>query len=165
MSLGNSDQVAKVVKYSRDQSPVLEQPRVNTIMQVGQENRLWIEKDKMYSPYATVTLLDGNRIKIKSDSPYGGYEIRIRIEDTPEPVAADTDDRVGGIDFNPALFNLEVRRDENGVPLPLPQQPIYDMNINGFMPIIIEVVPITNLQFLLGMKIEDEEIEHVSMLD
>jgi len=58
--------------------------------------------------------------------------------------------RPGGIDLNPALFTLKVRRDENGVPLPLPQQPVYNINIDGFIPIIIDIVPMPNLNMLLG---------------
>ncbi|GEM_PF-4387928 len=61
----------------------------------------------------------------------------------------------GGIDLNPALLDLQIKRDGNGVPLPLPQQPIKDMHIEGFLPVIINVTPITNLPLLLG--IADEE--------
>jgi hypothetical protein len=34
------------------------------------------------------------------------------------------------------------------------------------MPVIIEVIPITNLQMIFGEAIiEDEEVEHISMLN
>lgn len=61
----------------------------------------------------------------------------------------------GGIDLNPALLDLQIKRDGNGVPLPLPQQPIENMRIEGFIPIIINVTPVTNLPMLLGLA--DEE--------
>ena len=53
--------------------------------------------------------------------------------------------------MNPALLDLQIRRDGNGVPLPLPQQPIENMHIEGFLPIIINVTPVTNLPMLLGL--------------
>ena len=52
--------------------------------------------------------------------------------------------------MNPALLDLQIKRDGNGVPLPLPMQPIQDMHIEGFLPIIINVTPVTNLPLLLG---------------
>jgi len=57
----------------------------------------------------------------------------------------------GGIDFNAALWNLEVRRDKNGVPAALPQAPIpANIKIDGLVPVIINIVPVTNLPFILG---------------
>ena len=51
---------------------------------------------------------------------------------------------VGGIDLNPKLLDLQIKRDGNGVPLPLPQQPIGSMNIQGFLPIIVDVTPVSS---------------------
>ena len=68
----------------------------------------------------------------------------------------------GGIDLNPALFTMEVRRDEDGIPLPLPQQPIYDLNFDGFIPVIIDVVPITNLNMMLGGEVNFEKVDQLS---
>ena len=59
--------------------------------------------------------------------------------------------KVGGIDLNPALLDLQIKRDGNGVPLPLPMQPIENMHIEGFLPVIINVTPVTNLPLLLGL--------------
>lgn len=56
----------------------------------------------------------------------------------------------GGIDLNPALLDLQIKQDANGIPLPLPQQPIESMSIEGFIPIIIQAIPI-NLPLLLGI--------------
>jgi hypothetical protein len=65
--------------------------------------------------------------------------------------------RPGGIDLNPALLDLQIRRDGNGVPLPLPLQPIETMHIDGFLPVIINIVPITNLPLLLGLDLPPQE--------
>ena len=59
--------------------------------------------------------------------------------------------RKGGIDLNPELLDLQIKRDGNGVPLPLPMQPIENMHIEGFLPVIINITPVTNLPLLLGL--------------
>ena len=46
---------------------------------------------------------------------------------------------------------IEIKRDGNGVPLPLPMQPIKNMHIEGFLPVIINITPVTNLPLLLGL--------------
>jgi len=66
---------------------------------------------------------------------------------------------LGGINLNPALLNLQIKRDGNGVPLPLPQQPIGNMKIEGFLPVIINVTPINNLPFILGIGEKQPELE------
>ncbi len=66
-----------------------------------------------------------------------------------------TPDVVGGINLDPAFLDLQIKRDGKGVPLPVLQQPIQNMQIEGFLPIIINVTPIPSLPMLLGMG--DEE--------
>ena len=62
----------------------------------------------------------------------------------------------GGIDLNPELLDLQIKRDGNGVPLPTGMQPVESLqNINGFVPVIIQMTPINNLPLLLGV-VEDE---------
>jgi hypothetical protein len=56
---------------------------------------------------------------------------------------------VGGIDFNPATMNLQIKRDGRGVPLPFENQPAAIMQIDGLIPVIINVVP-ANMPMLLG---------------
>jgi hypothetical protein len=67
----------------------------------------------------------------------------------------------GGIDLSPALFDLQIRRDENGVPLPLLMQPLETMNIEGFYPILINIQPAVNLPLIFGLR-EKEEAAPVS---
>ena len=95
------------------------------------------------------------------------------------PVSSErrTTKKVGGIDLNPALLDLQIKRDGNGVPLPLPQQPIEAMRIDGFVPIIINITPIPNLPMLLGLAdtgpdtqetrpaLKAREIESVGLLN
>ena len=63
---------------------------------------------------------------------------------------------VGGIDLNSDLLNLQIKRDTNGVPLPLIQQPIENMKIEGFLPVIINVKPI-DLPLLLGVDTKSNQ--------
>ncbi|MCR4336625.1 MAG: hypothetical protein NUV91_02305, partial [Candidatus Omnitrophica bacterium] len=56
-----------------------------------------------------------------------------------------------GIDFNSDMLDLQIKRDVKGVPLPLPQQSIETMRIEGFLPIIIDVKPI-DLPTFLGFE-------------
>lgn len=71
-------------------------------------------------------------------------------------------ENVGGIDLNPAMIQLKIKRDGNGIPLPIVQQPSGVMNIDGFVPVIINVTPMNNLPLILGIaspdNIESESI-------
>jgi len=62
------------------------------------------------------------------------------------------DERVGGINFDPTLLNLQIKRDGKGVPLPLPQQDIQNINIKGLYPIIINFQPMTVVPAFLGFN-------------
>jgi len=62
----------------------------------------------------------------------------------------------GGIDLNPALVNMEVRRNGNGViipvmPLDMIDKAMLNGNFEGLIPVNIQVTPITNLPLLLGL--------------
>ncbi len=58
-------------------------------------------------------------------------------------------DHLGGIDMNSANMNLQIKRDGRGVPLPLAQQDMAQLNaIQGFEPEILEIKPAVNLPIL-----------------
>ncbi len=63
-----------------------------------------------------------------------------------------TKDTYGGINLNSELLDLQIKRDGNGIPLPLSEQPIEQMKIEGFLPYIIQITPVTNLPLLLGLN-------------
>ena len=73
------------------------------------------------------------------------------VDNMPVSGSSPASKEVGGIDLNSALLDLQIKRDGNGVPLPLPMQPIENMHIEGFLPVIINVTPVTNLPLLLGL--------------
>ena len=58
---------------------------------------------------------------------------------------------VGGINLDPSLLNLQIKRDANGVPLPMRKQSMGNIKIDGVLPVIIKIVPIDNLPLFLGM--------------
>ena len=69
------------------------------------------------------------------------------------PVSASDDPEYGGIDLDPRNMDLQIRRDAAGVPLPLPQQDLEQIHIDGLYPVIFDIVP-ANLQampFLLSL--------------
>ncbi len=66
-------------------------------------------------------------------------------------------DAVGGIDLNPVNMNLQIKRDSQGVPLPLNVQPIDSMQIDGFSPVIIQILPIHQLPLLSDLLDDTEQ--------
>ena len=59
--------------------------------------------------------------------------------DTEESPAATR----GGIDFDPNILNLQVKRDKRGIPLPIANQPLLKMKVDGFLPVILKIEPMT----------------------
>jgi hypothetical protein len=47
----------------------------------------------------------------------------------------------GGIDFNSANLNLQIKRDGHGVPLPISQQNLENIHIDGLIPVILDIRP------------------------
>ena len=69
--------------------------------------------------------------------------------------ALTAEEQVGGIDLNPAGMDLRILRDADGIPLPVDLQPIRDIRIEGFVPVIIEITPVHTLPMLLGVIVPD----------
>jgi hypothetical protein len=92
------------------------------------------------------------------------FEIPERKEIENRDAAVTNDKAVGGINLNPALLDLQIKRDDNGVPLPMNQQPILQMKIDGFSPIIIDVKPLapSAVPMLLGTTQKKEATTDVS---
>jgi len=59
----------------------------------------------------------------------------------------------GGIDFNSANLNLQIKRDGRGVPLPWPEQDMAQLSrIQGFEPQIIEIKPAVNVPIISELQ-------------
>ncbi len=65
----------------------------------------------------------------------------VKVSSTP---AVSNDSTVGGIDFDPSKLNLQIKRDGRGVPLPLPQQDLENINIKGLYPVILNILPVNS---------------------
>jgi len=66
---------------------------------------------------------------------------------------------VGGIDLNPARMNLTTEGDAFDFGIPEEFQYLETMPINGLLPVIINITPVQNLPFLLGLTDSDEPQE------
>jgi len=69
----------------------------------------------------------------------------------------------GGIDFNPNHFEIESQG--KGVDfnmLSLTPEEIQNMNIEGFIPVIINITPVINIPLLLGIADQEEETTELS---
>ncbi|VAX36895.1 hypothetical protein MNBD_UNCLBAC01-1386 [hydrothermal vent metagenome] len=55
----------------------------------------------------------------------------------------------GGINLNPDAMNFQIKRDGNGVPVPVFDQPLESIHIEGLVPVILNITPV-NLPLLLG---------------
>ncbi len=58
----------------------------------------------------------------------------------------------GGIDFNNVNFNLRIKKDGQGVPLPLENQDPAMRSAPGFVPLILEIKPALGLPILSELK-------------
>ena len=67
---------------------------------------------------------------------------------------------VGGIDLNAAKLDIQEQGNDIKMNLPVIDLKAFEnMNFTGFTPIIINIVPITNLPMLLGATPEEEPQE------
>jgi len=81
-----------------------------------------------------------------------------------ETVGVNQSSPVGGIDLNPALLDLQIKRDGNGVPLPINLQPIESMNIEGFFPVIIHITPMSVSPLLMGLLSEAQDVSRLGYI-
>jgi len=56
----------------------------------------------------------------------------------------------GGIDLNPNMINMDVSGDTIQYDLPTSPEQIENMQINGLVPVIMNIAPVSNLPLLLG---------------
>jgi len=87
-------------------------------------------------------------------------------EDKPpdSSILGEKTEPVGGIDLNPDMLNLQIKRDRTGVPLPVFKQPLYSIDIDGFMPVIINMILVPNLPAVLGLSSDSLEMLELGFL-
>jgi len=59
----------------------------------------------------------------------------------------------GGIDFNAAHLNLQIKRDGQGVPLPISQQDLENIHIDGLIPVIINITSVLDSSIMADLKV------------
>jgi len=119
------------------------------ILDKTESNTLIVEEEELRPRFRVMPNDEGTEIFVQELRP-NKLIVRARpiVEDRTIVASAPLH---GGINFNPDLLDLQIKRDGNGVPLPVFQQPIADMDIQGFIPVIINVTPVSNLRLLLGL--------------
>ena len=76
------------------------------------------------------------------DAIHNCIDVRTALEDTPELLDSAMSVTKGGIDLNDNYLQLNIRRDGNGVPLPIEMQDPAMSNIRGLTPVILEISPL-----------------------
>jgi predicted unusual protein kinase regulating ubiquinone biosynthesis (AarF/ABC1/UbiB family) len=63
----------------------------------------------------------------------------------------------GGIDFNPNLLELQIEGEDSDFNLPINNTNLEQIHIDGLLPVIMNITPITNLPVILGTAESDME--------
>lgn len=94
------------------------------------------------------SVLDGSGV--------AGFQQRMqRFDFVPDGIKSDKavlSDKVGGIDLNSATMNMTIDRDGQGLILPEWKDVVYNKDIIGLRPMILNVSPVVNLPMILGIK-------------
>lgn len=92
---------------------------------------------------------DFDKLKSSAKAVDGAY--LASVDEHREKKVAEVSPDYGGIDIT--QVPLQIKRDQNGVPLPLPLQNIPNIHLEGLFPVILDVQPATfqNLHFLLNL--------------
>jgi hypothetical protein len=76
-------------------------------------------------------------------------------------IKSQADAKKGGIDFNPANLDIQSHGQKVDLPLPTNIDAIGNIEINGLVPFIFNITPVSNLPDLLG-EITDERPENIA---
>jgi len=92
--------------------------------------------------------------------------VELFIVERSTPISASDDSAsignaadVGGIDFNPNIYDFETRGSKGNFDFEFNNQPSVSSNINGLIPVIINVTPNISIPLLLGVSEEQSEQE------
>jgi len=76
----------------------------------------------------------------------------------------ETKKEIGGIDFNPTDLDIETRGEDIDFGTPVNIQNLENMQIEGFTPVIFQIIPVTNIPLLLGAEESNEAQEPLALL-
>jgi hypothetical protein len=83
-----------------------------------------------------------------TDTTGGGVETLTFAVYVKSDAAMGKADIQGGIDFNEQYMKMNIKRDGNGVPLPVGQQDLENIRIDGLVPQILNIQPVMSLPIL-----------------
>lgn len=66
-------------------------------------------------------------------------------------------DTKGGINLDPSLIRFKIKRDARFTPVEIDPIELQNIKIDGFIPVIINITPVTNLPMLLGFVADQPE--------
>jgi len=146
LTLGRQSTLAHDVRARREQvtgrdSYFIPSHASLTIIGTEQNGLLRVQVNQMPSHRADVPYQGsyGGRRQVDAGAEVfipGSY-----VEPAEKPVASAAKPGYGGIDFNAAHLRLQIKRDGKGVPLPISQQDLENIKIDGLVPIIIDIRP------------------------
>jgi hypothetical protein len=138
--------------FQADQTEVVDGDLVTVFVwydnEFGYANRL-VDLVTLINKTEAVDIQDG--IRKRERPPSIESLVKEMQADLQKQVKADNAQSYGGINLDPAMLNMEIKRDGKGIVLPANQQPIFNMNLDGLMPVIINVTP-ANMAMLLGLN-------------
>ncbi|MDD3374224.1 MAG: hypothetical protein PHY73_00680, partial [Candidatus Omnitrophica bacterium] len=114
---------------------------------VSNEGTKKVVNDFLFSPS---DFLKNLKLNIKA-----GLQDSAKTTGGIDPAETASLDMKGGIDFNAENMNVTTKGDEIDFNIPLDMQNITSSSIEGFVPIIINITPVTDFMGLLGLKKDD----------
>jgi|GEM_PF-6684645 len=116
-----------------------------------------LDEESSKAEVAVVRVVSGDQASLSQEDLSGKKATEIADLSKKQGFEVEQD-AVGGIDLNPNMMDLKIKRDGRGVPLPMSDQSIEALQqIEGFLPVIINVTPIQNLPMLLGLDDTDDD--------
>jgi len=99
-----------------------------------------------YAPYRISQAQHVGRHDVITVTDHIGHKYIITTKDksmSPNQVIDQTPDKIpGGIDLNAAMLTMNIKRDGKGVPLPVSQQNLENIHIDGLVPVILAIRPV-----------------------
>ncbi len=92
-----------------------------------------------------IELEDSFNIRIPNDKTASLRTVGDIVQYVTDKISDSAMATKGGIDFNAANLNLQIKRDGAGVPLPISQQNLENIHIDGLVPVIMEIRPAITL--------------------
>lgn len=103
------------------------------------------ENDREVYDRASISSVNFGRARLLGNAIYSGLLVVENVPDEATPSAIHKDWNKGGIDFNASKLNMQIKRDGNGIVLPMSQQNWENIIVEGLIPVIINIKPVLTL--------------------